>query len=221
MRRADQEHSSYVVLKPATAAIIVAFVGFLCVLSFAVGTTQAKAGMQIPVLNATPSDAEIGLDATADNVVPGTDSEAVKVEATQLAHADLPGTTETELAESSSASEAPARDSQAKDEWETIRMRVTAYCPCPKCCGEHSDGITACGHKIEPGDCFVAADRRFAFYTDMVIEGYGNSQPVKVLDRGGAIKGNKLDVFFMTHQEALEWGVRYIDVKVRCDKASS
>ncbi|MHC4720522.1 MAG: 3D domain-containing protein, partial [Planctomycetota bacterium] len=41
-----------------------------------------------------------------------------------------------------------------------------------------------------------------------------NARPVKVLDRGGAIKGNRLDVFFHSHQQALNWGVRYIDVKV-------
>lgn len=99
-------------------------------------------------------------------------------------------------------------------EWESIRMRVTAYCPCPKCCGEYSDGVTACGHKIQPGDTFVAADRRYSFGTEMLIPGYSNSKPVKVLDRGGAIKGNRLDVFFATHQEALEWGVKYLEVKV-------
>jgi len=103
----------------------------------------------------------------------------------------------------------------AVDEWESIRMRVTAYCPCPKCCGEYSDGVTACGHEIQPGDTFVAADRRYPFRTEMLIPGYSNSQPVRVLDRGGAIKGgNRLDVFFATHQEALEWGVKYLEVKV-------
>jgi len=102
----------------------------------------------------------------------------------------------------------------AGSEWEGIQMRVTAYCPCPKCCGKYSDGVTACGHEIQPGDTFVAADRRYPFGTEMLIPGYSNSQPVQVLDRGGAIKGNRLDVFFATHQEALEWGVKYLEVKV-------
>jgi 3D (Asp-Asp-Asp) domain-containing protein len=35
-----------------------------------------------------------------------------------------------------------------------------------------------------------------------------------VLDRGGAIKGNKLDVFFPTHAEALKWGRQRIAVTV-------
>lgn len=98
--------------------------------------------------------------------------------------------------------------------WQTVRMRVTAYCPCEKCCGEYADGQTASGHDIRPGDAFVAADRKYPFGTEMVIAGYNNNRPVKVLDRGGAIKGNRLDVFFASHQQALEWGIRYRDVKV-------
>jgi 3D (Asp-Asp-Asp) domain-containing protein len=101
------------------------------------------------------------------------------------------------------------------DEWQTVRMRVTAYCPCPKCCGEYSDGQTACLHKIRPGDTFVAADKKYSFGTEMLIDGYNDGKPVKVLDRGGAINGDRLDVFFNSHKEALEWGVKYIDVKVR------
>ncbi len=108
-------------------------------------------------------------------------------------------------------------DPAAAPKWRTIRMRVTAYCPCAKCCGKYADNITASGHPIQPGDVFVAADKRFPFGTTMIIDGYADSQPVKVLDRGGAIRGNKLDVFFHTHEEALEWGVRHIDVKVLVD----
>jgi len=104
---------------------------------------------------------------------------------------------------------------EAAENFQTVKMRVTAYCPCEKCCGRYADGVTACGHKIQPGDYFVAADRRFAFGAEMIIPGYNSDKAVEVLDRGGAIRGNRLDVFFHSHQEALNWGVKYLDVKVR------
>jgi 3D (Asp-Asp-Asp) domain-containing protein len=107
----------------------------------------------------------------------------------------------------------PAADRAA--EWQIVKMRVTAYCPCSKCCGQHSDGITACGHEICTGDRFVAADRRYSFGTEMIVPGYNGTEVVQVLDRGGAIRGERLDVFFNTHQEALNWGVQYLYVKVR------
>jgi len=99
--------------------------------------------------------------------------------------------------------------------YRTIRMEVTAYCPCTKCCGENAEGITASGHDVSyNGGRFVAADTDvLPFKTKLIIPGY-HGAPVEVIDRGGAIKGNKLDVFFPTHQEALEWGRRVIDVTV-------
>lgn len=105
--------------------------------------------------------------------------------------------------------------SKQSGEWQTLSMRVTAYCPCEECCGKYSDGVTASGHKIRPGDAFVAADKEYSFGTEITIAGYNSGQPVKVLDRGGAIGGNRLDVFFPSHKEALKWGVRYVGVKVR------
>ncbi len=108
-----------------------------------------------------------------------------------------------------------ASDGDRLVQWQTVQMRVTAYCPCSKCCGSYSDGVTASGHKISQGDRFVAADKTYAFGTEMIIPGYKNSETVEVLARGGAIRGNRLDVFFNTHQEALEWGVKYLDVKIR------
>jgi 3D (Asp-Asp-Asp) domain-containing protein len=93
-------------------------------------------------------------------------------------------------------------------------MRVTGYCPCEKCCGKNSDRITAYGHKIKRGDRFVAADKRFPFGTEMIVPGYNNSRPVPVLDRGHAIRDNRLDVFFDSHKEALNWGIKNLSVKV-------
>jgi len=97
-----------------------------------------------------------------------------------------------------------------------VRMRVTAYCPCKICCGPKAHGVTASGKPVAAnGGRFVAADRPIPFGTLITVPGYANGQPVPVLDRGGAIKGNRLDVYFPTHRQALAWGVKYLDVEVR------
>jgi 3D (Asp-Asp-Asp) domain-containing protein len=97
----------------------------------------------------------------------------------------------------------------------TVKMIVTAYCPCPKCCGPDAMGLTASGKDVTYNNGhFVAADKSFAFGTNLIIPGYNDGKPVEVIDRGGAIKGNKLDVFFPTHEEALQWGRRTIEVTV-------
>ena len=95
-------------------------------------------------------------------------------------------------------------------------MEVTAYCGCKKCCGPHAHGLTASGRSIGyNGGQFVAADTRlFKFGTKLQIPGYAGGQPVEVIDRGGAIKGYHLDVFFPTHQQALDWGRRWIPVTI-------
>lgn len=95
-------------------------------------------------------------------------------------------------------------------------MEVTAYCPCPKCCGPQAQGITASGKTVDYADGrFVAADTRLLpFGTRVSVPGYHDGQPVEVIDRGGAIKGNKLDVYFPSHQTALEWGRRQVPVTI-------
>ena len=83
---------------------------------------------------------------------------------------------------------------------------ITAYCPCAACCGK-TDGITACGTHATANHT-IAADSRFAFGTKMIIMG----QVYTVEDRGGAIVGNHIDMYFNTHSEALAWGKQYADV---------
>lgn len=86
--------------------------------------------------------------------------------------------------------------------------KVTAYCPCSKCCGKAS-GRTASGTKATPGRT-VAASSKFAFGTKLNIGGHVYT----VEDRGGAVNGNKIDIFVSSHSEALAWGVRYLPVSV-------
>lgn len=86
--------------------------------------------------------------------------------------------------------------------------KITAYCPCAKCCGK-TTGRTAMGTKATAGRT-IAASSKFAFGTKLNINGHTYT----VEDRGGAIKGNKIDIFVNSHAEALAWGVRYLPVSV-------
>ena len=86
--------------------------------------------------------------------------------------------------------------------------KITAYCPCSKCCGK-ANGRTASGTAATPGRT-VAASGKFAFGTKLNIGGHIYT----VEDRGGAINGNKIDIFVGSHAEALQWGVRYLPVSV-------
>ena len=50
----------------------------------------------------------------------------------------------------------------------------------------------------------------------------GNSLGIYyVEDIGGAIDGNRLDVFHMTHDEAIEFGLREVVVEVLCKPDAS
>lgn len=86
--------------------------------------------------------------------------------------------------------------------------KITAYCPCAKCCGK-ATGRTASGTRATAGRT-VAASSQFSFGTQLNIGGHVYT----VEDRGGAIKGNKIDIYVNSHAEALQWGVRYLPVNV-------
>ena len=97
----------------------------------------------------------------------------------------------------------------------TVLMEVTAYCPCKICCGPLAHGVTASGEPVEHnGGQFVAADRRLPFGTQLRVPGYAGGVVVPVLDRGGAIRGRRLDVFFPTHAEARRWGRQTLPVQI-------
>ena len=98
----------------------------------------------------------------------------------------------------------------------TMTMVVTAYSPDERSCGKFADNITASGYSVwTNGMKLVAADTTILpFGTLVSIPGYDDGNVVPVLDRGGAIKGNRLDVLYPTHEIALRWGVQELEVTV-------
>lgn len=87
-------------------------------------------------------------------------------------------------------------------------FKVTAYCPCPKCCGAWADGITYTG-SVATENSTIAVDPDvipLGSYVEI------NGVSYYADDIGGAIKGNRIDIFFESHEAALEWGVQYHDV---------
>ena len=98
----------------------------------------------------------------------------------------------------------------------TIWMKVTAYSPDARSCGKWADGQTATLHSVWTNAMrLVAVDTRILPYGSIItVPGYADSEIVPVLDCGGAIKGNRLDVLFPTHEIARKWGVRDLPITV-------
>lgn len=76
--------------------------------------------------------------------------------------------------------------------------------------GHSAYGITASGTKATVGRT-VACPKNIKFGTKIYIEGFGERV---CEDRGGLIKGNKLDIFVATEKEAYALGRKYLKVKV-------
>lgn len=115
------------------------------------------------------------------------------------AHAESPV-----LIESSSPLLKPASDESAG-----FIMNVSAYDAGECCCGEFADGLTASGVPAVGRIC--AAPPEYPFGTVFHIEGYGE---YVCEDRGGAIKGNKLDILMKSHKDALRFGRKQLRVRI-------
>lgn len=93
-------------------------------------------------------------------------------------------------------------------DWQTFN--TSAYCACSKCCGQFASGYTASGTKATANKT-IAMSSKYKFGTKVEIQGYGT---YIVEDRGGAIQGNKIDIFFDSHNEALKFGRRNLKARI-------
>ncbi|MFK2826373.1 3D domain-containing protein [Bacillus sp. B190/17] len=91
-----------------------------------------------------------------------------------------------------------------------LTVRATAYtASCKGCSGVTATGINL---KKNPNAKVIAVDPRvIPLGTKVYVEGYGEAIAG---DKGGAIKGNKIDVHVPTKKHAYRWGVRTVKVKI-------
>ena len=85
---------------------------------------------------------------------------------------------------------------------------ITAYCACELCCGQWADGITYTGTVATEGRT-IAVDPG-VIPLGSVVEIHGSEYIAE--DIGGAIDGNHIDIFFNSHEDAVEWGVQEYEV---------
>lgn len=103
----------------------------------------------------------------------------------------------------------PERDLKTDPYYITMTANVSAYCACVECCESFSSGFTASGTKATANRT-IAMSKDYAFGT--VVEIDGNTYIVE--DRGGAIKGDKIDIYFEDHAKADEFGRQTKEVKI-------
>ena len=88
-------------------------------------------------------------------------------------------------------------------------MKLTAYCPCEEC-SDHWGRQTRSG-KTATANHTVAADLSVMNLGDHITI---NGEEYTVEDCGAGVQGDHIDIFFDTHEEVEEFGVKYGEVMI-------
>lgn len=118
----------------------------------------------------------------------------------------------------------PTVEPVIEEETEWMVFKATAYCPCEKCCGKWAknrpNGIvyTANGEVAKEGVTIAADWDVLPPGTQVEIQGIGTR---KVQDRGGAIRGNRIDIYFETHGQALKFGVQEVRLRIMGEETNN
>lgn len=108
-------------------------------------------------------------------------------------------------------------DTQANEPVSWGTFKLTAYCSCSLCCGKWAynrpDGVVygAIGEELKEGYSIAVDPSVIPYGTEVII----NGKAYKAQDCGGAINGNRIDVYFEDHDDALEFGVQYKEVFIK------
>lgn len=87
-------------------------------------------------------------------------------------------------------------------------FQATAYCACKYC--TWGSGVTCTGVRPTANHTISVDTRLIPLGTKLLINGIVYTAE----DRGGGIKGNHVDIYFNTHQEALNYGRKNVQVYI-------
>ena len=102
--------------------------------------------------------------------------------------------------------------SEAEEQKAVKTFKVTATAFTANCKG--CSGVTSTGFNLKknPNAKIIAVDPKvIPLGTKVWVEGYGEAIAA---DKGGSIKGNKIDVFMSSTKKAYSWGRRTVTVKI-------
>ena len=110
-------------------------------------------------------------------------------------------------------SEPEDSNNESQDQAESgkeITVSATAYtADCQGCSGTTATGVDL---KANPDAKVIAVDPSvIPLGSKVYVEGYGYATAA---DTGSAIKGNRVDIFVPNEQDAVNWGVKNVKVKI-------
>lgn len=102
-----------------------------------------------------------------------------------------------------------------------LTVKVTAYCSCVKCCGvwskDHPSRQGTDYEQYTTSGTIPVAGRTVAVDPDIIPLGSKiliDGHEYTAEDTGSGVKGNHIDIYFDSHEDALEWGVKTMEVEV-------
>lgn len=105
----------------------------------------------------------------------------------------------------------------ASEKWNIVEEKeylgeftLTFYCGCKECNGKWYGFPAKNGEELKDNYTIAVDPKVIDLNTWVEIDGYGE---YKACDTGSAIKGNKIDIYVSTHEEAMNMGV-IEDIKV-------
>ena len=110
--------------------------------------------------------------------------------------------------------DSPVEEPQPAEEWVSIgSFKLTFYCPCRKCSGSWGRS-TSTGAICTEGRTIAVDPRVIPYGTEVRI----GDHIFVAEDRGGSIKGKRIDVFMEDHGACLDAGVQRSEIYIKKSK---